>query len=407
MTAQPFEPAPRAKLLFSFDASSRSPTVRIKPAPEFDTAVFNPRLLNCAHPSCQGKRSLQESKCKNGFVCALCGQFWDSPKFDDRPLASETDFAHIDSTTTTHSSYEYRTQSKSQESRLAVSDERSRIHRSLKQVDIALAKSDPQFKVKRQNERAKARALQALNQMFEDTHMAPQQEFALPDSHQLTGKMRTLFLPIEMLEKKRNVAPVLRSHAECIISDYLDKRENRMCNAHSLACAALVLSSREQHEKHPHETLRVRFETLDLQVKQAAKKINLEKSSKRYAQKIEQTLCIPKPSREKQIQECIDSLVSRIQRPEICAAYKKRIQSQLALLMLQIESHDEKHQVLRDRKPQTLAAGVLCAALWKMCIVYNGKRRLVSAQFVSQLSGVTHGCIQLVCNNVTKLGFGV
>lgn len=75
--------------------------------------------------------------------------------------------------------------------------------------------------------------------------------------------------------------------------------------------------------------------------------------------------------------------------------------------MLQVESPHPANQVLRDRKPQTLAAGVLCAALWKMCIVYNGKRRLVSAQFVSQLSGVTHGCIQLVCNNVTKLGFGV
>lgn len=106
---------------------------------------------------------------------------------------------------------------------------------------------------------------------------------------------------------------------ECIISDYLDKRENRMCNAHSLACAALVLSSRQEHEKHPHETLRVRFETLDLQVKQAAKKINLEKSSKRYAAKIEHTLCIPKRSLDKQIQEVRPNAAGTVDAPPRCS----------------------------------------------------------------------------------------
>lgn len=49
---------------------------------------------------------------------------------------------------------------------------------------------------------------------------------------------------------------------------------------------------------------------------------------------------------------------------------------------------------LRARSPLTVAASIICAALQKLNIDYNGTTKRITAQWCSHLSGVSHGRIQ-------------
>lgn len=386
----------RKLLTLGYDPVQQLDQVKIKVPPHLDTTVFNPKLLNCANPECQNKRSLQQSRCKTGYACQQCGQFYDAPEFACQP---PRDLEQDDSPSLDKSQQNLKACNQ------AMQFEGSRLARIQKHADIKYEQQQQQCNEKRElrKQREHMRAQQALQHLFQNEHRAPQYEFEKPPTRP-NGKLQTMMLPSSMLQSTHNVqaAPALKQHAQSIIQEYIERNASRTNNYHSLARAAVVLSSREHEEAAP-----VTFKNIAHMCKPNHTRIDISQSAKRYGKKLQQTLSIPEVSLEKGIRDQLKLFQARIQRPALCEAYQKRIQSQLQLLLEQLETPrcDQDIQLQR-RKPATLAAGVICCALWKMPIVHNGKRQLVSAQFVVNLTKVSHERVQMVFKNAKRLEFG-
>jgi hypothetical protein len=384
--------ATRRLLTLGYDPLKALDQKKFRVAPSADTSVFNPGLLNCANPECQNKRSLQQSRCKTGFACQLCGQFYDDPEF--APV-QHFDLEHDDSPSLD------KAQAKLKSCNYELQCESSRLARIQKHVDIKFDKQHNQRELRKQREHL--RAQQALHHLFQNEHRAPQYEFEKPRPRP-SGKLQTMLIPSSMLEcsQTAQAAPALKQHAQTIIQEYIERNSTRTNNYHSLARAAVVLSSREHKEAAP-----VTFKNLASMCKINNTKIDITQSAKRYGKKLQQTLKLPETTLEQSVREQLGLFQARIQRPALCEAYRKRIQSQLELLLEQLETpRSDQDAQLQRRKPATLAAGVICCALWKMPIVHNGKRQLVSAQFVVNLTKVSHERVQMVFKNAKRLEFG-
>lgn len=171
-------------------------------------------------------------------------------------------------------------------------------------------------------------------------------------------------------------------------------RKVRVNNLKSAISASIICAS-----KNHSNTVQFTVKSIASKFELECKHFNMIKSIQRYLCQIRKIIELTPVDRDQEIQSLVLQYCNLIENPSLCSAYRDRVDSQYNSTIQQIKTNE----ILSNRTNPTIAATIICAALYKLPIIHQKTKYTVSSQWITNLTKVSHGRIQSTLKMITRI----